>query len=145
MRYKLSFVLLCCSMLLTGCLESWFMLDKSCRLPQWFLAEAVEDRENYQIKLAYYIDRGGRSAEFTLMDHRGKKIRHIKTKQYGSHPVFIDNNGFVRKYDRQYPTYELVEYNGVSEVLVHQQKEGNDFCLLDDKIIMKKLKNYWGQ
>lgn len=78
-------------MLLTSCLESWFMLDKTCRLPQWFLAKAVEDRANYQVKLAYYIDRGGRSAEFTLMDHRGKKIRRIKTKQYGSYPVFIDS------------------------------------------------------
>lgn len=48
--------------------------------------------------------------------------------------------GFVRKYDRQYPAYELVEYNNISEVLVHQQDEGNDFCLLDDKIVMQKLK-----
>lgn len=101
----------CCTLILTGCLESWFMLDKTCRLPQWFLDEAVEVRENYEVKLAYYINRKGRSAIFTLIDDRGKKVRRIKAKQYGSSPVFIDNNGFVKEYNRQYPIYELVEYN----------------------------------
>lgn len=120
------------------------MLDKTCRLPQWFLDEAVEVRENYEVKLAYYINRKGRSAIFTLIDDRGKKVRRIKAKQYGSSPVFIDNNGFVKEYNRQYPIYELVEYNGLREVIVHQQSKDNDFCLLDDDAVSQKIEKFFG-
>jgi len=99
---------------LIGCSEASFELSPDSRLPKWFSDIEINSRDNYMVKMTYYVNLGNRSADIVLYTIEGKKIKKIKGKMLNEGPL---------RTNKSYPMYEAIEANGLIELIKHTKME----------------------
>ena len=116
------------SSLLSGCLESSFQLSDESRLPVWIKLPPTFERQDVSLTLNYYSNPFGPNAKFILTNKRGDILEEVSgnDKPIGS-----------TLSELKYPSYVLVEVNGVAEIVEHRTK-GSVFYIFDDPGIKSK-------
>ena len=122
--------------ILVGCVESSFSLAPDSRLPRWFTVPEGMPRNKLHVTMDYYVKPSGREAVFKLFDDNGKKLRQVTGSQRGLHPIELKNppTGF----DRNYPSYEVITVDGVTDIVEHRKMEPV-FHITDDQSIWSEL------
>jgi hypothetical protein len=119
----------------TGCKEASFELSQESRLPKWIEVEASTSRNDYKLTMDYYLGPWNAEAVFILYDLNGK--RKIKLKgDISRHPLKLKNP--PSGYSRNYPMYQVITINGVTDIVEHRKMESN-FHMTDDPAVWKEL------
>ena len=126
----------CCVM--TGCVESSFELARESRLPKWITLPPGLTREDVSVTMDYHIDRQGRSATFIAKDKNGRILSKVNGKQRGLHPVHLNTGPQRVEHGAQYPAYEVITVNGITEIIEHKKAEPR-FYVSDDPAARKEL------
>jgi hypothetical protein len=116
--------------------ESQFLLSDASRLPKWFALDAGFSRSQFTVEMTYYISPLGGTATFVMKQRDGTVISKAKGKVRGDHPVYLGPS--TTDPQRQYPSYEVVTVNGISEAIEHRGMEPI-FYIADDPVILNKL------
>lgn len=116
--------------------ESNFLLSDASRLPRWFSLDAGLSRSQVTVEMSYYIFPLGGTATFVLKQRDGSVIAKAKGKMRGDHPVYLGPP--TTDPLRQYPSYEVVTVNGISEAIEHRAMEPM-FYIADDPVILNRL------
>lgn len=124
------------SMLLAGCNlfpEASFELARESRLPKWFVLPPGLSRTDVTVTMDYYSKASGRTATFILLDKKKQKIAEANGTLQGekSHSLKNPTAGFPS----DYPSYEIVTVNGVTEVIEHRRMEPF-FYITDDPTVL---------
>ena len=114
----------------TGCAESSFVLARESRLPAWFETPPGQARENLSVTMDYYVLPSRREAKFTLSDSRGRQITSKTGEVRSLAPTTFGN--------AHYPSYEVIEVEGVVDVVEHRKMEPV-FYVTDDPAVWKQL------
>jgi len=134
-----------CTLAITGFLmlgcelfpESTFQLASDSRLPKWITLPPESKRANVSLTLSYYIKPWGRSAQFTLQDAKKHVVEKINGKMgcQGSFHITRSTQGFAV----DYPAYEAVTVNGITELIEHRKMEPI-FYVTDDAAVWKQYR-----
>jgi hypothetical protein len=127
------------SALMMGCTqwpESEFKLAPESNLPSWFAIPPQMTRAELTVKLDYYIDDRGRTATAELMDLNGHSLKKLEGHLKGLQPLQLSAqpSGFAPGY----PSYELIEMNGITQVIEHRRMEPI-FYVNGDPAVLKEL------
>jgi hypothetical protein len=119
---------------IVGCSESNFYLSPESRLPKWFDIPKDQKRDNYTVKLSYYVFPSGREAVLELKRNGDWFSRDkVEVKLRGFEPIILKNTS-----DDFYPSYEVITGSGVSDIIEHRGK--NDvFFMTDDPSVWNEL------
>jgi len=117
--------------------ESTFLLADASRLPKWFALDAGLSRSQVTVEMSYYISPLGRTVTFVLKQRDGSVIAKAKGKERGDHPIYLGPP--TTDPLRQYPSYEVVTVNGISEAIEHRAMEPV-FYIADDPAILNQLR-----
>lgn len=138
--HRLSILILTVACLsLLGCdlfPESTFELASESRLPKWFALPKGLSRSDVTVTMSYYVRPSGRTATFTLLNAKKQKLAEVKGIQAGLEPLTLKKSrpGFPP----DYPSYEIITVNGVTEIIEHRQMEPI-FYITDDPAVWKEL------
>lgn len=127
-------------LLLTGCSlfpESLFELASESRLPKWFSLPSGLSRSDVTVTMSYYVKSSGRTAEFSLQNASKKKLVEIVGTLQGSAPMRL-RGASASGGSSDYPMYERVTVNGVTEVVEHRRLEPV-FYIVDDPQVLAQL------
>lgn len=118
-----------------GCKEASFDLSPESRLPKWIEVESSLSRNDYNLTMDYYL--GPRSAEavFKLYDLNGKKKIQLKG-DISRYPLKLKNPPLG--YPKNYPMYQVITINGVTDIVEHRKMESN-FHMTDDQAVWEEL------
>jgi hypothetical protein len=116
--------------------ESKFLLSDASRLPKWFALDAGMLRSQVMVEMSYYISPISGTATFLMKRRDGSVISKAKGKVRGDHPIYMGPP--TTDPLRQYPSYEVVTVNGISEAIEHRGMEPI-FYIADDPAILDKL------
>jgi hypothetical protein len=116
--------------------ESKFVLSDGSRLPKWFALNAGLSRSQVTVQMSYYISPLGGTATFVMKQRDGSVISKAKGKVRGDHPIYLGPP--TTDPLRQYPSYEVVTVNGISEAIEHRAMEPI-FYIADDPVILNQL------
>jgi hypothetical protein len=116
--------------------ESTFLLSDASRLPKWFSLDAGFSRSQVTVEMSYYFSPLSRTAKFALKHRDGHVIAEAKGKVRGDHPIYLGPNTDPL---RQYPSYEVVTVNGISEAIEHRAMEPV-FYIADDPAVLNQLR-----
>jgi hypothetical protein len=116
--------------------ESMFTLSDTSRLPKWFTQDSGAPRSQFTVEMDYYISPFGRSATFILKRPDGSVVSKASGKIRDDHPIYIGPASSDSL--RQYPSYEVVTVNGISEAIEHRAMEPI-FYVADDPAVLKQL------
>lgn len=139
--YKLSIsiiVAFCLSMF--GCNyspESTFDLALYSRLPKWFSPPPGKSRSDYTVTMSYYISPSGRTAKFTLLDEKNHKIEEVNGTVKGIQPIRLRDPDSSLVPD--YPLYEIITVNGITEIIEHRKLEPI-FYITDDSYVLAEIR-----
>jgi hypothetical protein len=86
--------------------------------------------------MSYYISPFGGTATFVLKQRDGRVIAKAKGKVRGDHPIYLGPP--TTDPLRQYPSYEVVTVNRISEAIEHRRMEPV-FYSADDSVILNQL------
>jgi hypothetical protein len=117
----------------TGCQyfpESSFELANESRLPRFMTLPQGLTRADVSITMSYYVKPWGRTATFTMQDSK------VTGKLKCSEPFRLRKAAGESASD--YPSYELVTVNGISEVIEHRKMEPV-FYISDDPEVQKAI------
>ena len=109
-----------------GCLESSFVLSNESRLPRWLSLPSGLTRADVSVTMNYYTTLSGDDTKMIVKDRNGKTLTEINGRQRCQFP----KSG--------YPAYDLIEANGVAEVIEHKKMEPA-FYINDDPVVRQKL------
>ena|ERR1017187_3175826 len=109
-----------------GCLESSFVLSNESRLPRWLELPSGLTRADVSVTMNYYTPLSGDDTTIILKDRNGKTLTEIKGKEKCQYP----KSG--------YPAYDLIEANGITEVIERKKMEPV-FYINDDPSVRQKL------
>jgi len=86
--------------------------------------------------MSYYVRPSGRTATFTLLNAKKQKLVEVKGTLKGLEPLMLKNPrpGF----SPDYPSYEIITVNGVTEIIEHRQMEPI-FYITDDPAVWTEL------
>lgn len=129
--------LLVCCCVMTACPEANFNLAGESRLPRFVTLPPGLTRADVSVEMIYYIDRQGRSATFIAKDKTGRMLTKVKGTLRGSHPIHL-NGPLKVNHKFQYPGYELVTVNGVTDIIEHRKAEPI-FYVTDDPDVKKVM------
>lgn len=118
-----------------GCVESSFDLAAESHLPRWFASAGVP-RKQATVTLDYWIGPIGRTATFTLRDHRGRQVARIVGRVQGDEPLSLVPHSDTGA--NPYPIYEVITANGIAEVIEHRRMEPT-FYISDDPDVKRQL------
>ncbi|VAW78006.1 hypothetical protein MNBD_GAMMA15-808 [hydrothermal vent metagenome] len=120
---------------IAGCKESSFELSPESRLPKWIEVEASASRNDYKLTMDYYLGPKSAEAVFKLYDLNGKKKMQLKgdTARY---PLKLKNP--PSDYPKNYPSYEVITINGVTDIVEHRKMEPI-FYMTDDPAVWNEL------
>ncbi|HEY7292785.1 MAG TPA: hypothetical protein VH583_23305 [Vicinamibacterales bacterium] len=114
-----------------ACAESNFELAGESRLPRWFAIPVGLSRQDVTVSLRYYAwPPTTGSATFKLWDSHGRKLAERSAPLTGHGPRTLGPD--------PYPSYEVITYNGTSEVIEQKRPEAL-FYISDDPIVREKL------
>jgi len=134
------------AVLLTVCLssfgcdsfpESSFELARESRLPKWFALPSGLLRSDVTVKMNYYVTTSGRISKFILLDAKGNTLAEVQGTQKGLEPTKLKNSG--PGFSPDYPSYEIVTVNGITEIIEHRKMEPI-FYITDDPTVRDELK-----
>jgi hypothetical protein len=116
--------------------ESTFQLANDSRLPEWVVLPQGLTRSDVSITMNYYIKPSGRTATFILQDTRKQVLTKVVGKAKCNEPFRIK----VTKQESgsDYPSYELITVNDISEVVEHRRMEPI-FYISDDAAVRKEI------
>ena len=116
--------------------ESTYELASASRVPKWITLPPGLTRADVLLTMSYYIKPWGSSATFTLRDTKGKLWTKVDGKVKGSEPFQLKDppHGFPP----DYPSYEVVTVNGITEIIEHRKPEPL-FYITDDPAVWKEL------
>ncbi|HEU5351035.1 MAG TPA: hypothetical protein VFU55_05520 [Terracidiphilus sp.] len=125
-RYLPVIALCVSSCIVSGCLESSFQLSSASRLPRWEAVPPGLTRADVSLTLNYYTTPlpDANDAEFILKNKNGGKLAEVKGKVKCEYPYS----------GSQYPFYNAVVVNGVTEILEFRRMEPI-FYINDDPAI----------
>ena len=86
--------------------------------------------------MEYYISPFGRSATFIMKRRDGSIVSKASGKVRGDHPIYLGSA--TSDPLRQYPSYEVVTINGISEAIEHRAMEPI-FYIADDPVTVNQL------
>ncbi len=125
----------CCAMI--GCVEASLQLASESRLPKWITIPPGLTRADVSVTMNDMNRGGGRGTEFITKDKNGRVLAKTRGALRGLHPIHL--NGPLKVDHRyQYPLYEVVTVNGVTEI-VEQKKPEPLFYVSDDPAVRKEL------
>jgi hypothetical protein len=114
-----------------ACVESSFDLAAESRLPRWFAIPVGLSRQDVTVSLRYYTwPPTTGSATFKLWDSQGRKLAELSAPLTGHGPRTLG--------PAPYPSYEVITYNGITEVIEQKRPEAL-FYISDDPIVKEKL------
>jgi hypothetical protein len=116
--------------------ESTFELASESRLPKWITLPPGLTRADVSITMNYYSMPWGGSAIFILRNTKGQIRTKVHGKMRGLGPNQLKNPppGFPP----DYPSYEVVTVNGITEIIEHRKPEPI-FYITDDPAVWKEL------
>jgi hypothetical protein len=117
--------------------ESIFVLSDASRLPKWFTLDEGISRSQVSVEMSYYISPFGRTATFVVKRRDGRLISKANGKVRSDHPIYLGPP--TSDPLRQYPSYEVVAVNGISEVIEHRAMEPI-FFVSDDAAVLNQLR-----
>ena len=130
-------IVLCTTMV--GCKyfpEATFQLAKDSRVPRWFKLPPGLSRRDVSVTMSYYIDPQGREATFVLSDQRQHILAKVNGKLQSAEPLHL--NSSPQSVATDYPSFEVVTANGVTEIIEHKKMEPT-FYITDDPAIRRKV------
>ena len=130
-------IALCLAMV--GCnnsAESDFELALYSRLPKWFTPPSGLSRADLTVTMSYYISPSGRTAIFTLLDGKKHKIAEMNGTVEGIEPIRLREPGSPLV--PEYPSYEVVTVNGITEIIEHRKLEPV-FYVTDDSYVLAEI------
>jgi hypothetical protein len=113
-----------------GCAESNFRLAAESRLPRWFTLPAGLSRRDVTVSLTYYAVPAGK-ATFKFWDSQGQKLAELTAPVDAPRALEPNTND-------PYPMYQVITYNGVTEVIEHRRMDPW-FYITDDPLVRQKL------
>jgi len=116
--------------------ESSFELANDSRLPIWFNLSPGLSRADVSVTMNYYIKPTGRSATFVLHDKENHILGRVTGIIRGSTPVSV--KGSSQSGITDYPSFEVITAQGVSEVIEHKKMEPK-FYITDDPAVLRAL------
>jgi len=122
---------------LRGCAEASFLLAPESRLPKWLMLPAEKSRSDVKIMLTYYvplIESRPRSATFRVLDAEGHVVASVSGTLQGGHPLTLEPSSDPDTY----PSYEIVNVNGIAEVIEHRRAD-DLFYIVDDENVKRRL------
>lgn len=137
LRCLVAVTLLCSA--IVGCRyfpESTFQLANDSRLPRWFTLSPGLSRADVSVTMNYYIKPTGRSATFVLHDKENHILGEVTGTLRGSTPVSV--KGSSQSGTTDYPSFEVITAQGVSEVIEHKKMEPK-FYITDDPAVLREL------
>lgn len=116
--------------------ESSFEIARESRLPRWFSLPPGLSRSDVTVVMNYYVKSSGRTSTFILLDSKRQKLAEVKGTQKGFEPLQLKTppSGFPP----DYPSYEIVTVNGITEIIEHRQMEPI-FYITDDPAVWAEL------
>jgi hypothetical protein len=116
--------------------ESIFALSDASRLPKWSTLDAGLSRSQVTVEMSYYISPFGGTATFVMKRKDGSIISKSNGRVRGDHPIYLGPP--TSDPLRQYPSYEVVTVNGISEAIEHRAMEPI-FYVSDDAAVLNQL------
>jgi hypothetical protein len=114
--------------------ESTFELANESRLPNWVVLPSGVTRSNVSITMSYYSKVWGNDVAFTV--HGGGTPTDVSGKEKCKGPFHLKKAAGEAASD--YPMYQLVTVNGMSEVIEHRKMEPV-FYISDDPEVRKAI------
>jgi hypothetical protein len=118
--------------LLSGCVESYFRLSEESRLPYFFEIAKGKTRQQYDMTAAIHIWPSGVEAVLKLDE---------KDSWFGGKRIVAKKTGGViilKGQKEEYPTYGIVRYQGITDIIEHRGR--NDIIFMtDDPKVWKEL------
>lgn len=129
-------ILLSLVVLVAGCSEADFYLSPDSRLPKWFDVPKGKQRENYTVKLSYYIYPSGREATLKFKE-KGDwiPIKKVVVKLRGLEPIMLNDSA-----DKNYPSYEIITGNEITDIIEHRDRN-NVFHMVDSPEVWEEILN----
>jgi hypothetical protein len=122
-----------------GCLqESTFTLASDSRLPKWVTLRPGLTRANVSLTMSYYSRPWGSSTKFILQDKNGQTLKEEDGKVRCKEPFQLKTGPHGSSSD--YPTYEAISVNGVTEIVEHRKMEPI-FYVSDDSAVWKQYES----
>jgi hypothetical protein len=137
LRCLVAVIFLCSA--IVGCRyfpESTFQLANDSRLPRWFTLPPGLSRADVSVTMNYYIEPTGRSATFVLHDKENHILGKVTGTLRGSTPLSV--KGSSQSGTTDYPSFEVITAQGVSEVIEHKKMEPK-FYITEDSAIWREL------
>ena len=100
--------------------EASFELASESRLPVWFTLSQGLTRADVSVTMDYYVEATGRRATFKLFDKRHHVLGTVAGSLRGLRPVSMNGSSQAAS---GYPMFEIVNVNGVVEVVEHKAME----------------------
>ncbi len=110
----------------SACAEAQFQLADGSRRPKWF---STVNCDRCKVELSYYVWPWGRRATLVLSDANGRVVATVRAKLRGQDPIAPSGS---------YPSYEVAEASGTSNVIEHRVPEPR-FYMLDDDAVFRTL------
>jgi hypothetical protein len=124
----------------TGCdflAESTFSLASDSRLPKWVTLPPGLTRASVSLTLSYYSMPWGVSARFMLQDKK-QTIEKESGKMRCKRPFQLRSP--LEQSPSDYPTYEPITVNGITEIIEHRKMEPI-FYVTDDTAVWKQYES----
>jgi hypothetical protein len=141
-RYRFLAILLAIVFLtIKGCAlfpEATFNLANDSRLPKWVTLPPGLTRANVSLTMSYYVMPGGRSAQFILRDKNEQIMKKENGKMRCKEPFQLKNPS--QGFPSDYPAYEAITVNGVTEIIEHRKMEPI-FYVTDDAAVWKQYES----
>jgi hypothetical protein len=118
--------------------ESTFTLASESRLPKWVALPPGLTRGNVSLTMSYYIMPWGGSARFILQDKNKQTIEKQSGKVRCEEPFQLKNA--LQRSPSDYPAYEPVTVNGITEIIEHRKMEPI-FYVTDDTAVWKQYES----
>ena len=106
--------------------ESTFQLANESRLPKWITIPSGLDRNDVSISMSYYNSPLGGSAKFTLRDSKQRVLEKVNGRLKCRYPIELTNS--LSGLAPDYPSYEEITVNGVTEIIEHKRSEPIFLC-----------------
>ncbi len=117
--------------------EATFKLATDSRLPKWLTLPPGLTRANISLTMNYYVKPWGRSAQFILRDKNEQTIEKQSGKMSCKQPFQLKTPSQYLPSD--YPAYEAITVNGITEIIEHRKMEPN-FYVTDDATVWKQYR-----
>lgn len=115
--------------------ESSFDLASDSRLPRWIDMPPGSTRANLDVTLSYYLTPRPGTARYTLNQKDKKFAKTVQGENMCG--VAFNLDGKEGGHSFEYPAYEAIRANGVTEIIEHKKMEPI-FYVTDDPAVWSK-------